>query len=296
MSALFGVLGLLGMFAGIVMLLYYLVTKRPKKTALIILGISFVFFAIGLSISSSEPSSEPSSESIYQPTAEPIVHDSKAEELDTEAILELSRQSFEEGMKYFNDNEYEKAISTFKNVIEEDEENYQETQNYIKESEILLSQELLEDAKTFFDDENYEEAIKTAERAITLNSDIEEEARPLIEEAAEKYEIILLEKEKEKIIDRMKEWEGTGSARVAVSDVIAMSSFNDGFTKWKIKDPENACYLLTGIGVFNASNSTLHVNPNFVTLICNNRAFNPDIKTYCQYVSLYRFLFVPYSR
>nr|MBO2493625.1 hypothetical protein [Clostridia bacterium] len=78
----------------------------------------------------------------------------------------------------------------------------------------------------------------------------------------------------------MKQWEGTGRARVAVGNVIAMSSFSDGFMTWKPKDPDNTWYLLVGIGVYNASKSTLHVNPNFVTLICNKRAFNPDINTY----------------
>lgn len=247
------------------MLLIYILTNKPKKPALIVLGISFVLFIIGLSMDSPAPPSGPAAHN---------------EELNPETKIELSQQKFAEGMEYLNKNEYEKAISLFEQVIEEDIENYQVAQNYIKETKKLLSYKLLEDARSFFNKENYKEAIKVAEKAVALNDEIKNEANSLIEEATEKHETALLDKKKKEIIEKMKEWEGTGKARVAVSDVIAMSSFSDGFTTWKPKDPNNTWFLLVGVGVVNASQSTLHVNPNYATLICNNQAFNPDINTY----------------
>lgn len=242
-------LGSLGLIVGTIMILVRLIRKKPAKPALILLGISFILFVGGLSKSSNTP---PPAES-----KKPVQN------------AEQSKERFAKGVEHFNNKEYEKAISLFEEVIEEDKENYQKAQDYIKEAKTLLSQELMADAKNNFDKENYKEAINAAQKAIALNAGIKDEADPIIKEATEKN-----------VIQNMKTWEGTGKARVAVSNVIAKSSFNDGFTTWKPEDPENTCFLLVGVGVYNASSSTLHVNPNYVTLICNNQVFNPDINTY----------------
>jgi len=203
MDALLGLLGFLGMISGAIALLVLLIARRRLKPALIVLGISFVLFVAGLSMPSDT-------------TTPP----SQSEKTPAEITLEQSRQNFSKGVEHFNNEEYEEAISMFEQVIEEDSENYQKAQGYLRE----------------------------ARKHLTL--------------------------------ENMQAWEGTGKARVAVSNVIAMSSFSDGFTTWEPEDPKSTCFLLVGVGVYNGSNSTLHANPNYVTLICNNQVFNPDLKTY----------------
>lgn len=269
MDALFGVLGLIGMVVGIVMMLIYLITKKPKKPALIVLIVSFIMLVSGFLLSSTQSSK----------TAEQAQHN-KSEKQNFEIILELSQKNFIEGMKYFDNKEYEKAISLFEKVSKEDIQSYQIAKEYIKQAKLLLSQELIKTAKNYLSNKNYKNAIKAAEKAVSFNPNIKNDANTLIQEATQKYKIALAEEKKKAIIEKMKQWEGDGSARVAVSNVIAMSSFNDGFTTWRPKDPRNTWYLLIGIGVVNASNSTLHVNPTYVTLICNNQVFNPDTNTF----------------
>ena len=255
MDALFGILGLAGIVVGAAMLLFNIVTKKPKKLALIVVGVSLVAILV-------------------------TTYSNKSE-------IKLSQESFAEGIFHFENSEYRKAIRAFEKVIEEDVDNYQKAQEYIKETELLLSQDLLDGAKRLFEEGQYIEAKRLAESALALNPDIGDEANPLIEEATQKYELVQSERKRKEserkskeIVRRMKTWEGTGSARVSVSEVIAMSSFYDGYRTWRPKDPENYWYLLVDVAVLNASQSTLHVNPNFVTLICNSRVFNPDTNTY----------------
>jgi len=81
------------------------------------------------------------------------------------------------------------------------------------------------------------------------------------------------------ILEQMKTFEGEGSAMIAVSDEIAQSSFNDGFNTWTPNDPD-AWYLLVAVHAMNSSQSSLHVNPHYITLIHNNYVYNLDMHTY----------------
>ena len=191
----------------------------------------------------------------------------------------LSELNFKEGIQLLQEKEYEMAIEKFGDVVTEDENNFQLAQEYIKEAKMLWSQELIKEAQNLYNNKEFASAIEIAKKAIKLNPDLKD-ADKLIEKAEIEQEKALMEKRRAEIIEQMKTYEGTGLARVAVTDVIAQSSFYDGFTTWRPSDPQNTWFLRIGVAVANYSNSSIHVNPNFITLICNGRTFNPDIQTY----------------
>ncbi len=193
--------------------------------------------------------------------------------------LIFSGKSLEDGVGLFQDNEYGSAIEMLKNVVIEDEDNYQLAQEYIKEAEILWSQELIEEAANLFSDKEFTSAVEIAQKAIGLNPNLKD-ADQLFKKALSEQERALKEKLKAEAIDRMRTYEGSGSARVAVVGVIARSSFYDGFTTWRPDDPENVWFLHVGVVVKNSSNSSIHANPSYITLICKGQVFNPDLKTY----------------
>jgi tetratricopeptide (TPR) repeat protein len=271
MDIFLGLLGFMGMGVGAIMLLYYAISKKSKKPAVIVLILSFVSFVVGVSIGAS---------SVESDIADGQQSSQEQEDIIEETSLELSAQYFEEGLAYFDNGEYESAIKALERVIEENEENYRIAQELLSEARVLYSQELLERAKTLFNDGDYDSAIYAANLAVSMNNELKVDVDQLIEDAVAEQEKALLEQRRNEIIEQMKTYEGEGAARVAVSDVIAQSSFSDGFTTYRPSDPESTWFLIIGVGVANYSKSTIHVNPNFVTLICGNRIFNPDINTY----------------
>jgi len=220
------------------------------------LVISFSLFVFAISLPTSSPTSTP--------TPPPP--------------LDLSPEHFSKGVELFDDEQYEAAIGMLRKVDEE-YENYAVAQDYIKEASVLLSHELLAAAKNYFSEDDYVAAIETATKAISFNISIENEANKLISKAEKEYEIVLAAQKRAALLEKMKSYEGEGSARVAVAEVISQKSFNDGFTTWTPKS-KDSWYLLVAVVVANSSSSTLHVNPNFVTLICDKRAFNTDINSY----------------
>ena len=124
MDALFGLLGLLGIIVGIVMIIFYLITKKPKKPALIILGVSFIFFVIGLSL----PSSSPSSESVVN---------NKSAELNQETILESSQQDSSEKDTMFEKDEEGTPVA-FREIIEKIEVTYEIQDIYEKKRKVVI--------------------------------------------------------------------------------------------------------------------------------------------------------------
>jgi len=81
-------------------------------------------------------------------------------------------------------------------------------------------------------------------------------------------------------IKAMKEWSGSGAARVSVTDVIAQGSFYDGFSTWRPNDPKKYWYLKIHVGVLNTSSETIHANPLHFTLLVGNHTINPDDLTF----------------
>jgi type IV secretory pathway VirB10-like protein len=72
MSAFFGVIGFLGFCVTLVILIIFLIKKKPIRMPLILLGVFFVFLVIGLAIPSpEETASEPDTRNIETQTPEP---------------------------------------------------------------------------------------------------------------------------------------------------------------------------------------------------------------------------------
>jgi tetratricopeptide (TPR) repeat protein len=250
MDAIFGLLGILGMVAGIIMAVFLWFTKRPEKTAWIVFLVSCTLFFIGLSLSPSSPFSE------------------------LESSLKISQESFAEGMERFKEKEYEAAIELFEKVVEEDTENYPKAEEYVKKAEALLSQGLVERAKDLLANADYGLAIETAKEAALLNPDLEEETSLLIKTASRKQQEAERERKERERLERMKSWEGTGSARVAVPEVIAQSEFSGGYRTYIAESW--AQFLRVNVRVLNNSQSRIHANPRNITLLCGNRVYNLD--------------------
>jgi type IV secretory pathway VirB10-like protein len=72
MSAFFGVIGFLGFCVTLVILIIFLIKKKPIRMPLILLGVFFVFLVIGIAIPSpEETASEPDTRNIETQTPEP---------------------------------------------------------------------------------------------------------------------------------------------------------------------------------------------------------------------------------
>jgi soluble cytochrome b562 len=85
MSAFFGVIGFLGFCVTLVILIIFLIKKKPIRMPLILLGVFFVFLVIGLAIPSpEETASEPDTRNIETQTPEPEPEPDPEPELEPE--------------------------------------------------------------------------------------------------------------------------------------------------------------------------------------------------------------------
>ncbi|GAI90195.1 unnamed protein product, partial [marine sediment metagenome] len=105
---------------------------------------------------------------------------SKIEAIE-EKIGELTREFYDKGIKYFNEEEYGKALVNFKKVSEIDP-NYREVNTYIEntESEIEAKEERITDlfkkGIEHFEEGKYEEAVSVMEKFLTTNPEHSEAA------------------------------------------------------------------------------------------------------------------------
>jgi len=280
-EALLGVIGSLFIAISLVWLLINLFRRKNKKSALILFGTGFVLFFIAIAVS---PEVVPTNgaDIVAEAPAEEQLTEEKTERQqaqEREIALSSSRKNFEEGMNLFNEGNYGEAIEKLSLVIAEDSDNYTEAINQIAQAKKLYSQKLFEQANVLFTESKYEETISTAQKAVEINPVLSNEIEPLIQKATVRLEEITAERLRVSIIEQMSTFEGEGSTAIAVSDVIAQSSFYDGFTTWTPENPD-AWYLLVAVHAMNISQSSLHVNPHYITLIHNNYVYNPDMNTY----------------
>jgi len=89
-----------------------------------------------------------------------------------------------------------------------------------------------------------------------------------------------LDLDAERGIAQMQNYAGDGSARVAVSQVIAQSTFHTGYSTVRLNNPDRDQFLLVSVAVENNSEEVIHANPLNFTLVTEGYTMNPDENLY----------------
>ncbi|HHT55693.1 MAG TPA: tetratricopeptide repeat protein [Acholeplasma sp.] len=81
--------------------------------------------------------------------------------------MNKSRESYDKGIEYYNNKNYDEAMQQFSKVIEEDG-NYLDAQIKINELSILIAKDYIVKAKEYFDKEQFNDAINYINKAMKL--------------------------------------------------------------------------------------------------------------------------------
>jgi len=205
----------------------------------------------------------------------PNIND-EANTLQCEIQRRHSQALLEQSKNYILNESYESAIKAANDAISVLPDVSEEANNLIDRAKLEYLQSLLHQSRNNIENNKFSQAITAAKKAIDIDPSVKDEANKLIEIAETKQEEIILEEK----ISQMRLFEGNGKVGVSAEKVISQSSFNYGYSMQKLEDPKNTCFLLVKLAVKNISDSTVHVNPNYITLVVDKFVYNPDVKTY----------------